>query len=268
MLVVFQKKKFATMNKFKRTTRKLYYEDGYLSECTAHVVKTGSDYIELDMTVAYPEGGGQEADHGVIATSEGFEIRFIHVRKAYATKIRIKDMPEVAVDGVIEHVVHGDDREWIEKFRPGMPVVLRIDVERRARLSLSHTASHLLYLGVTKVRPDAVARTLGCHIRTDAARFDFAVETRLSSEDLVKIEQVANALVVRDSRVRMYSHPDHPDARYWECDEQIIPCGGTHIDSTASVGPMTIRRKSLGKGKERIACEFAESILEMNAFHS
>ena len=52
--------------KLDRRTRKLYYDDFFLSRADARVVKVGPDVIELDATVAYPEGGGQEADHGTL----------------------------------------------------------------------------------------------------------------------------------------------------------------------------------------------------------
>lgn len=256
------------MNKFERITSKRYYEDPRLYECAAGVVKIGRDYVELDTTVAYPEGGGQESDQGVIVAIDGLAIRFVHARKVYTTKIHIPDMPDIRVDGVIEHIVHDDDKGLLEKLSPGMPVIVRVDVVRRARLSLSHTASHLLYLGVANIRPDAVARTLGCHIRVDAARFDFAVESRFQPAELLEIERLANALVASDSRITMRSHPFHRDARYWECEGQVIPCGGTHIESTRSIGPIVVRRKSMGSGKERIACEFSQAALEADVFHS
>lgn len=46
--------------KFHRQTRKRYYENGYLSQCQAAVVKIEADMIELDSTVAFPEGGGRK----------------------------------------------------------------------------------------------------------------------------------------------------------------------------------------------------------------
>ncbi|HTV85090.1 MAG TPA: alanyl-tRNA editing protein [Dyella sp.] len=256
------------MNKFHRATRKCYYEDPCLYDCMACVIKVGPDYVELDRTVAYPEGGGQESDHGVIIAPDGLQIRFVHARKMYVTKVHIPDMPEVGVDGVVEHVVHDQDRALIEKLRPGMPVMLRIDVVRRSRLSLSHTASHLVYLGVSKVRPDAMARTLGCHIRTTAARFDFAVDNRFTLEELAEIQNIANGFVARNGSVNLYAHPEYPDARYWECEGEVIPCGGTHIGSTGAIGSLVLQRKSLGKGKERVACEFGQAVLKTEAFHA
>jgi Ser-tRNA(Ala) deacylase AlaX len=132
---------------------------------------------------------------------------------------------------------------------------------------MSHTASHLLYLAVGEIRPDAVARTLGCHTRLGSARFDFGVERRITAEEVGRIEALANAYVDRGSPVTTCAHPVHGDVRYWECEGQVIPCGGTHIRSTAPVGHMTVRRKGHSAGKERLSCEFAFAIVDISEFH-
>jgi alanyl-tRNA synthetase len=171
------------------------------------------------------------------------------------------------VDGIIEHVVHEDDLSTMAKLGEGLSVVVRIDRLRRAQLSLSHTASHLVYLGVSEVRPDAVAETLGCHIRIDAGRFDFGVKDRFTLEEVQEIERLANAYVLRRSAVFVYPHERYTDARYWKCEGKVIPCGGTHILSTAPVGLMQIRRKSLGQGKERLSFNFKEAIPDIDVLH-
>src|SRR5471032_646041 len=152
-----------------RKTQKRYYDDPSLGECIAHVVKVDGNRVELDATVAYPKGGGQDADQGMIVLPDGRQIRFIHVRKMYGNRAMIPDFPDILVDGIIEHVVHEDDVALLALLTEGRQVVVCIDRLRRARLSLSHTESHLLYLGVMDVRPDAIAATLGCHIRPYAA---------------------------------------------------------------------------------------------------
>jgi alanyl-tRNA synthetase len=248
-----------------RKTRKRYYDDPHLTECTAHVVKVDSNHVELDATVAYPEGGGQDADQGVITLPNGRQIRFVHARRMYGTRALIPDFPDIQVDGIIEHIVHDDDIPLLADLTEGLPVVVCIDRLRRARLSLSHTASHLLYLGVMEVRPDAVAATLGCHIRTEAARFDFGIADRFKVDEVTEIERLANALVLRRSAVRVYPHEQYTDARYWECEGKVIPCGGTHILSTAAIGPMQISRKSLGKGKERLSTSFNDAMFDLRS---
>jgi Ser-tRNA(Ala) deacylase AlaX len=251
-----------------RRTRKLYYEYPGLAECVATLLKVGADHVELDSTIAYPEGGGQEADHGVIVLNNGCQIRFVDVRKRYGNRAQLPGFPDILVDGIIEHVVHADDIHLLAHLDAGMEVVVRIDRLRRAQLSLSHTASHLLYLAVGEVRPDAIAGTIGCHIKTDAARFDFAVEARFSADDIGNIARIANAYVLRRSEVAVYPHHGHPDARYWECEGNVIPCGGTHISSTAPIGAIQVYRKSLGRGKDRVSCDFIYAIPDLDALHS
>ncbi len=245
--------------KLARHTRRLYDSAPHLHETLTHITKVGVDFLELEATVAYPEGGGQEADFGWIEAAGIGRLRFMQVKKMYGHPSGLPDFPDIQVGGVIWHFITPEDLPRIQAMREGMPVRIAIDIERRARLSLSHTASHLLYLAVARHRPDAIASTLGCHIRVDGARFDFAVENRFTPEEIVLIEETANGYIRRDARIQLSAHPEVPDARTWHCEGQAIPCGGTHIDSAGAIGPMTIRRKRLGASKERLSCEFPKA---------
>lgn len=43
------------------------------------------------------------------------------------------------------------------------------------------------------------------------------------------------------------------EQRYWEITGFAkVPCGGTHIRHTGEVGKISLKRKNIGKGKERI----------------
>lgn len=256
------------MSSFSRSTDKLYYSDTFLYQVKATLSKVGTDYVELHATVAYPEGGGQESDIGVMVLPDGNEIRFVHVRKMYGLRANIPDFPDIQTGGVVEHVIHADDLHRLDGLNPGDEIRVSIDRLRRAQLSLSHTASHLLYLGIGRVRPEALAWTLGCHIRTDGARFDFGVEPRFTAGEVAEIEQIANEFVARGSAVRTYAHPDHADARYWRCEDEIIPCGGTHIGNTSPIGHIAVRRKSMGAGKERLSCQFDNAHFDIASFHT
>jgi Ser-tRNA(Ala) deacylase AlaX len=253
---------------FNRKTRKLYYEDPHLDRCQAKVTRIGAAHFEFDTTVAYPEGGGQDSDHGTIGLADGRLIRFIHAKRLYGNRTPIDGFPDIQLDGIIEHIIHPDDMQLLAEVREGQEVEIKIDRLRRAQLSLSHTASHLVYLGVQAVRPDAVDCTLGCHIRTDAARFDFGIKDRISEEQLQEIERLANAFIARGSEVMIYSHASYSDARYWECESNVIPCGGTHIQSTAPISQIKVRRKSMGTGKERVSCTFDQATYAVNSFHA
>ena len=253
--------------KFHRQTEKVYYKNPYLSCCTAEIIKIDGEWIELNSTVAYPEGGGQDADHGEIVLPNGKSLRFIDVKKMYGHSAGLVDFPDIQVDGIILHLIHPEDQYLLAALLIGTKVTVSIDIQRRAALSLSHTASHLLYLAVGIHRPDAVINTLGCHIKIESARFDFAVKTRISSDDLERIQATANGFIERNLSITVDSHPEIPDARTWRCEDYKIPCGGTHLESTGAVGKLLIKRKSLGAGKERLSCEFPEAELELIRFH-
>jgi alanyl-tRNA synthetase len=242
--------------------------DSFLSHTRARISKVGSDYIELDATIAYPEGGGQESDVGTLVLPDGNTARFVHVRKVYGQRANLTDFPDIQIGGVVEHVIHPMDVEHLKNLKTGEEVRISIDAMRRAQLSLSHTASHLLYMGVAKIRPDAVAWTLGCHIRPDGARFDFSVDKRISPDEVEAIEEIANGFVARGCEVLTYAHPDHLDARYWQCESNTMPCGGTHIRNTSPIGRMVVRRKSMGSGKERLSCQFDEARFDVSSYHS
>ncbi|SDV50745.1 alanyl-tRNA editing protein [Chitinasiproducens palmae] len=251
--------------KFPRTTLKRCHRTPWLSECGAHIVSIAGDWLELDATVAYPEGGGQDADHGEIVTPNGQILRFVDARKLYGEPLRLPDFPDIQVGGIVRHQIAEADVPLLASLTSGLQVTVRIDARRRAQLSLSHTASHLLYLGVAAVRPEALARVSGCHIRVDGARFDFNVSERFSPHDVASIGEVANGYVSRDSAVTVESLPTHPDARYWHCESATIPCGGTHLPRTGAIGPMLVRRKAMGRGKERLSCAFPHAQLDWQA---
>jgi alanyl-tRNA synthetase len=252
---------------FERKTIRLYYQDFLLREAQTRVVRVEKDVIEFEATVAYPEGGGQESDHGVIRFEDGTTLRFDGAKKLYTHSAGLSEFPGLQVDGVIQHMIVEEDQPRLSRIERGMSAIVSIDVDRRARLALSHTASHLLYLGIGQFRPDAIKWTIGCHIKTDGARFDFSVETRFSADELLSIEQAANEYVHRNASVTVSAHQQVPDARLWHCEGHVIPCGGIHIAQAALIGPLQIRRRGLGVGKERISCVFPQAQIQLDGYH-
>ncbi len=255
------------MTGFERHTHKLYYEDPYLRRCDARVTARGTDYVELDATVVYPEGGGQEADHGSVQLPNGDRLRIVGAKKMYTRMAYLPAFPALQTEGVIWHLIHPEDAPLLATLAPGTAVSVEIDLSRRARLSLSHSASHFLYVAVGLHRPDATGATLGCHIKTDAARFDFAVQSRFSADEIVAIAASANGFVERDAAIQLQAHPQVADARTWHCENHEIPCGGTHIEHGRPVGRLHVQRKNLGAGKERLSCTFPDAVFDLTRYH-
>lgn len=239
-----------------RKTEKVYYQQPYLRSAIARVVEVAhGKAIELNRTIAYPEGGGQESDQGTLLhTPSGNALRFVHATRVYGESVEVENGHWVGVAGIILHEVHPEDQDLLGAIQPGDEIEIHIDPHRREQLSTSHSASHLLYMGVAKVRPELLTNVIGCHIREGQARFDFFTDHKVTTDEIAEIEAISNRLVTQNEEISLYASDVHPDARYWRCDGYVIPCGGTHLPSTGTIGPMTIKRKNIGKGKERLSC--------------
>lgn len=240
-----------------RQTQKIYYTHQYARKLQATIVNINSAarLIELDRTIAYPEGGGQESDHCVFVHHKtGNTYKIDHAKKMYGRNVEIREYHQVNVEGIILHHVPLDEPASLDALNEGDAVTIELDTMLREKLTTSHSASHLLYVGVQKIRPDAIPGTIGCHIKDGQARFDFSIEERFSEQDIQKITEIANALIDQNCTMKTYPGEIHPDARLWECQENIIPCGGTHLQRTGTIGALAIRRKSIGRGKDRVIC--------------
>ncbi|MDO5667651.1 MAG: alanyl-tRNA editing protein [Alcaligenaceae bacterium] len=235
-----------------RATIKRYYEDTDVISCKAKILKIHESAIELDQTIAYPEGGGQEGDHGWIrlCADPSMAIAFNDTQLSMATPVFIDDFPSVKTGGIILHHISNKDR--LIDFEIGDEVWIEIDQQRRKSMSLNHTAAHIVYWAVDMYLPSVVDHTIGCHIKTDSARLDFATEDRFSQEDINEIEELSNKLIKAGHPIIMRSRQDYYDVRYWECDGYVIPCGGTHVKNTNELSLLKLQRKNIGKGKERL----------------
>ncbi|ARS54454.1 alanyl-tRNA editing protein [Kushneria konosiri] len=249
-----------------RTTDKLYYLDQYLYRAEARIARLHAEAIELDRTVAFPEGGGQEGDIGTIETPVG-TFRFIWTKRLYGTPLSIEGFTGVKSGGIILHLVHPDDIDRLGALEVDMPVSITIDVERRARLTLSHTASHFLYAAALSHQPDLKRLTIGCHIKEEAARFDFLIETPFQPDDVNAIQSEANRLMADNLPIITDHLSEHYDARFWQYGDIYIPCGGTHLETPEAVGPLQVRRKNIGKGKERLLCSFDQARIKTDEYH-
>ena len=249
-----------------RNTQKLYYKDQHLMSARTKVTRVHPEAIELDSTVAYPEGGGQEADFGTIELPIG-TVRFVWAKKLYGTPIRLEGFKGGKLGGIILHMVHPDDLYLLEQISAGMTALVKIDILRRERLTLSHSASHFLYAAATSLREELKQWTIGCHIKEGSARFDFLVEESFSTDDVTEIERRANQLIVCNEVIENHAVQGLEDARLWAYQGIEIPCGGTHLNSPRLIGRLRVRRKRLGKGKERLICEFPDSEIDLSPYH-
>ena len=206
--------------------------------------------IFLDRTPFYAESGGQVGDTGTITTETG--------------TAEVLDTT-YALPGLHRHVARPTSGE----LRPGQEAVAAIDVERRTAIRRNHTGTHLLHWALREVLGDHVKQQ-GSLVAPDYLRFDFTHYAAVTPEELAAIEDLANAEVLANDRVRHYETTKAQAAeagaiaffgdkygeivRVLEAGRHSVElCGGTHVSALGDIGPITITSESsIGANQRRI----------------
>lgn len=212
-------------------TRKVFWEDPYLTRLDTRITGVDGPAVTVAETIFFAFSGGQESDAGTIG---GWKV--IEARK----------------DGLeIRYTLAGD-----HGLQPGDPVTIEIDWARRYRLMRLHFAAEIVLELVYRSLPGV--EKIGAHIAPDKARIDFEWPTNISAL-FPAIEAQAAALIAADHPIISAFADEAQERRYWEvAGFARVPCGGTHLRRTGEVGPLRLKRKNVGKDKERIEVTLAE----------
>jgi len=206
-------------------TRKLFWQDPYRTRLNTRVVAVDNDRIRLAETIFFAFSGGQESDHGTVA--------------GHPVLAAEKDGLDILYTLAAGH-----------GLQAGSEVEIVIDWERRHRLMRLHFAAEMVLQLVCKLRPGI--ERIGSHISAEKSRIDFAHEGSIA-ELFPQIETEVAALLQADLPIVTAFTDEAAQRRYWEvAGFAKMACGGTHLRSTAEVGALKLKRKNIGKGKERI----------------
>jgi len=232
-------------------TEQLYYQDQYMKEFEAKVLKViDNEYVVLDKTCFYPEGGGQPADNGYLMF-DGNKVEVVDVQKVgrvIAHKVKSKAVP-----------------------KEGSTVQGVIDWDKRYSLMKNHTATHLIN--------GAARRVLGQHVwqfgtqkGIDSSRLDISHYRRLTPEEIHKIETLANQAILQNMPVETaWMLRNEAESRYGfklyqggavpgkeirvvkTGDWDVEACAGTHLKSTGEIGFVKIiHSERVQDGVERL----------------
>jgi len=206
-------------------TKKLFWEDPYATSLDTVVESVTQNSIFLGETIFYALSGGQESDTGTIGGYPVLEAKKNGLDIAYV---------------LAEH----------HTLKPGDPVRVEIDWNRRYSLMRLHFAAEIIlelaYQNLTAIEK------IGAHISQDKARIDFHWSENISSHFPGLISK-ANTIISQDLPI-ISAFSDEPlEKRYWEIPGFArVSCGGAHLKRTGEVGRIDLKRKNIGKGKERI----------------
>ena len=221
--------------------------------------ETGS--IVLNQTPFYAESGGQVGDTGLL-TGEG-------------VKFRVSDTQKKAGD-LFVHV--GTVEQGTLKV--GTPLQLEVDHGRRSSIRAHHSATHLLHEALRQVLGDHIAQR-GSLVAPDRLRFDFVHPKPITAEELARVEDIANEVVLENDEVttRLMAVDDAREAgaralfgeKYGD-EVRVVSmgkqsrehgqnalgwsvelCGGTHVKRTGDIGLISVTGESaVSSGVRRI----------------
>jgi len=238
-------------------TNPLFRAQSYLDQSEAKVTAhTDQGGVVLDVSIFYPNGGGQPGDTGRLDFAGG------PMQVATTVKGEGDQIVMVPAEGAPLPAV-------------GQTVTQVLDWENRHRYMRLHTALHLLSV----VIPLPVT---GGQISVQKARLDFDMPE--APEDKQAIEDALNALIARDLAVtqdwitdaELAAKPEMVKTmsvkpptgaghvrliRIGTQDEQIDlqPCGGTHVARTSEIGTITIGKiEKKGRQNRRVNLHLAD----------
>jgi alanyl-tRNA synthetase len=233
--------------------------------------KGESGAVILNQTPFYAESGGQVGDTGVM-TGEGVRFAVTDTQK------RAGDL-----------FVHLGSVEQ-GSLKVGDALDLQVDHARRSAIRQNHSATHLLHEALRQVLGDHVAQK-GSLVAPDRLRFDFSHPKPMTAEEIERVEDIANDIVLQNAPVvtRLLSRDDAiasgARALFGEKygDEvrvvamgggggntmgwSVELCGGTHVGRTGDIGVISVVGESaVASGVRRLEALTGRSA-RLNANH-
>jgi len=208
--------------------------------------------VKLEQSPFYAASGGQVSDRGTVKV-DGEEVQ-----------LDVSDVVRVGDDQAIVVELAGH-----APLEPGTRIEATVNWGDRFPTQANHTATHLLHQALRDVLGDHVKQA-GSAVRPDKLRFDFTHETQLTPQERERVERAVNDKVFEAIPVRTFVTPIEEarklgammlfSERYGDevrvveiGDYSTELCGGTHVRSTAEIGPFVIQSEgSVGSGVRRI----------------
>lgn len=205
--------------------------------------------IVLEATPFYAESGGQVGDTGEMIFGDTEKIFVTNTKKENNLIVHFTEKLPVEISG---------------------EVIAKIDNNKRKKTTIHHSATHLLHAALRKVLGTHVTQK-GSLVNDEHLRFDFSHFTKVSDDELKKIELLVNEKI-RENIPVIIKEMNKEEAlktgamalfgeKYGDVVRVVIIdpaysvelCGGTHVGATGELGFFKINHESaVAAGVRRI----------------
>ncbi len=221
--------------------------------------KEGDQYqLVFNLTPFYPEGGGQVGDKGYLEAPNGDVTYIVDTKRENNEIVHFaKSLPK-EVSGTFKAIV---------------------DKKQRWRTACNHTATHLLHQALREVLGAHVEQK-GSAVHSKYLRFDFSHFSKLTVEELRKVENFVNARIdghlpleekrnvpmkeaMEQGAMALFGEKYGDTVRTIRFGQSIELCGGTHVKNTADIWHFKIVSEgAVAAGIRRIEAITSDAVKE------
>jgi alanyl-tRNA synthetase len=213
--------------------------------------------IVLEQTPFYAESGGQVGDSGSLSFGEGRgEVKFIDTKKENDLIIHFAETIPTDLGG---------------------EVVATVNAERRHKITIHHSVTHLMHAALRSVLGTHVAQK-GSLVNDEYLRFDFSHFAKMTDEEITQVEKIVNQKIrenipvviksmskedaMKTGAMALFGEKYGDMVRVVTIDPSysIELCGGTHVGNTGEIGFFKLRSESaVAAGVRRIEAVSGEA---------